>query len=190
VKNRTAGQNNDRQVCITCGVELHPERALKYDYCTGEKCQRENAKGLTMLAVGVNKSAEQFEVLNERTRSELASGKYHDQRRASFGKPAESGRRVSKDATNRAHGGGRGGGKTPHRAGSASPATSRLATPATSCPVTPARPAWTDSQQRLAVLYNQQGMRPDEIAEKLHVSRYLVTQMILAAAPSGKQGKR
>jgi hypothetical protein len=178
VTNRNTEQNNDRQVCITCGVELHPERALKYDYCTGEKCQRENAKGLTMLAVGVNKSAEQFEVLDERTRSELASGKYHDQRRASFGKPAERGRKAPKAIAER-----------PLTAGGRVPRQERPMSSATSRPVTssPAPQAWTDSQQRLAVLYNEQGMRPDEIAEKLRVSRYLVTQMILAARNQGKR---
>jgi DNA-binding transcriptional regulator LsrR (DeoR family) len=31
------------------------------------------------------------------------------------------------------------------------------------------------------VLYNQQGLRPDEIARKLGLSRYDVTQIILAA---------
>ena len=30
--------------CVTCGVELHPERAEKYDYCTGPDCRaRERA---------------------------------------------------------------------------------------------------------------------------------------------------
>jgi hypothetical protein len=67
--------------CITCGRELHPERARKYDYCMSPECQEKNAKGLTMVAVGVNKAAEQYLILDESTREELASGKYHDQRR-------------------------------------------------------------------------------------------------------------
>ena len=44
----------------------------------------------------------------------------------------------------------------------------------------------TPSQRRLAVLYNQQGLRPDEIARKLGLSRYDVTQIILAARGRGK----
>ncbi len=71
--------------CITCGAELHPERAKKYDYCMSRECQEKNAKGLTMVAVGVNKAAEQYLILDEQTKEELASGKYHDQRRGSFG---------------------------------------------------------------------------------------------------------
>ena len=71
--------------CVTCGCELHPERALKFNYCMARECQDKNAKGLTMVAVGVNKVAEQYLILDERTSEELASGKYHDQRRGSFG---------------------------------------------------------------------------------------------------------
>jgi len=73
------------QKCITCGAELHPERAEKYDYCMSPECQKKNLKGLTMVAVGVNKAAEQYLLLDEQTEQELASGKYHDQRRGSFG---------------------------------------------------------------------------------------------------------
>jgi DNA-binding transcriptional regulator LsrR (DeoR family) len=36
------------------------------------------------------------------------------------------------------------------------------------------------------VLYNQQGLRPDEIARKLGLTRYEVTQIILAARTQGK----
>src|SRR5215468_9359280 len=78
--------------CVTCGRELHPERARKYDYCMSRECQEKNLKGLTMVAVGVNKAAEQYLILDENTREELASGKYRDQRREFFGtrEPAPS----------------------------------------------------------------------------------------------------
>jgi hypothetical protein len=58
--------------CVTCGSELHPERAEKYDYCTRRECQKLNLKGLTVLAVGVNKAADQYEVVDGRTRAETA----------------------------------------------------------------------------------------------------------------------
>ena len=58
--------------CVTCGSELHPERAKKYDYCMAPECQEKNLKGLTMVAVGVNKSAEQYLLLDDETRDELA----------------------------------------------------------------------------------------------------------------------
>ena len=49
------------------------------------ECQEKNLKGLTMVTVGVNKSAEQYLLLDEQTQNELASGKFADQRRGSFG---------------------------------------------------------------------------------------------------------
>src|SRR6266508_5859289 len=62
--------------CVTCGEELHPERAEKYDYCTRPDCRERNARGLQIVAVGVNKAADQYVVLNERTKQEMASGRY------------------------------------------------------------------------------------------------------------------
>src|SRR5690349_11475559 len=74
--------------CITCGTELHPERAKKYNYCMAPECQEKNAKGLTMVAIGMNKAADELVILDEPTREALANGKYQDQRRGSFGPPS------------------------------------------------------------------------------------------------------
>jgi hypothetical protein len=70
--------------CVTCGSELHPERAAKYDYCTRRDCWEQNAKGLMILAVGVNKAADQYEVVDGRTRAETAGYADHDRRLASL----------------------------------------------------------------------------------------------------------
>ena len=51
------------------------------------ECQAKNLKGLAMVAVGVNKSAEQYLLLDDDTQADLARGKYHDQRRGTFGPP-------------------------------------------------------------------------------------------------------
>ena len=51
------------------------------------ECQAKNLKGLTMVAVGVNKSAEQYLLLDDETKADLARGKFHDQRRGTFGQP-------------------------------------------------------------------------------------------------------
>src|SRR6202030_3836841 len=86
VVTRVSGMREERMAhCITCGSELHPDRAKKYNYCMAPECQEKNLKGLTMVAVGVNKAAEQYLMLDEQTRDELASGRDHDQRRGSFG---------------------------------------------------------------------------------------------------------
>jgi hypothetical protein len=184
--------------CVTCGSELHPERAEKYDYCMAPECQEKNLKGLTMVAVGVNKSAEQYLLLDEETRDELARGKYHDQRRGSFGTSTPSSPASSPS-------------RAPIPPGPARPADSagpvRRVQPPQPRPAQlrspqprPARPRpaqprpaprdvprpWTKSQEKLALLYNEQGRRPDEIAEKLGLSTYLVTQIILSSRNRGK----
>ena len=159
--------------CVSCGRELHPERAKKYNYCMSRECQEKNAKGLTMVAVGVNKAAEQYMILDERTKEELASGKYHDQRRGSFGTSVPSAAPAGPPSPAPATAPGRlPGNRVKPRQRPAAP--------------TVVRQPWSRSQQRLALLYNEQGLRPDEIAEKLGLSVYNVTQIILNARSRGK----
>jgi hypothetical protein len=191
--------------CITCGTELHPERAKKYNYCMAPDCQKKNLKGLTMVAVGVNKSAEQYMMLDDETKTELAEGKYHDQRRGTFGQPvaapadpATENPETPGPATSRPAAPGpaasRPAESTPgpsSGAGAPGPAATRPAAPGAPVPGTRsstarARQPWTRSQQKLALLYNQQGLRPEEIARKLGLSRYTVTQIILAGRGQGK----
>jgi hypothetical protein len=152
--------------CVTCGSELHPDRAKKYDYCMAPACQEKNLKSLTMVAIGVNKAADQYMLLDEQTRDELASGKFHDQRRGSFGTSLPSS----------APGPALGGAQPAHRRPSPRRPASR--------PV-PRRP-WSKSQEKLALLYNEQGLPPQEIADKLGLSTYIVTQIILASRNRGK----
>jgi hypothetical protein len=181
--------------CITCGTELHPDRAKKYNYCMSPACQEKNAKGLTMVAVGVNKAAEQYMILDDQTKEELARGKYHDQRRGSFGtspasavpapaSPPAAPARPAADKPSQPAGHQPQAGAQPARAAAqARPAEAR---PAQAHRPQPQPQPWTPSQQRLAVLYNQQGLKPDEIAQKLGLSRYLVTQIILNSRTRGK----
>ncbi len=174
--------------CITCGTELHPERARKYNYCMARECQEKNAKGLTMVAVGMNKAADELMILDERTQAELASGRYRDQRRGSFGTsapaPAPGTTAPAPGATAPAPGA---------TARDSQPQARRARRPArqTGVPATVSRP-WTDRQERLALLYNEQGLRPAEIAAKLGVSAYMATQIVLAARdrrrPKGPAG--
>src|SRR5580700_4181254 len=177
--------------CITCGSELHPDRAKKYDYCMKPECQEKNLKGLTMVAVGVNKSAEQYLLLDEQTKDELASGKFADQRRGSFGtsdptsepgtagatpRPARPRSMPDKPAQNR-----------PAQNKSAqNKSAQNKPVPRRPAPARPAPKPWTKSQERLALLYNEQGRRPDEIASKLGLSTYTVTQIILSSRNRGK----
>ncbi len=149
--------------CITCGSELHPERAAKYNYCMAPDCQRKNLKGLELVAVGVNKAAEQYLLLDQQTKDDLATGRYADQRRGSFGTSLPS--------------------AAPARSNAASPAKP---TPRRRAPRRELPKPWTARQERLALLYNEQGQRPDEIAGKLSLSPYQVTQIILSSRNRGK----
>ena len=172
--------------CITCGAELHPERAKKYNYCMAPACQEKNLKGFTMVSVGMNKAADELMLLDEQTRAGLASGRYADQRRGYFGQldrraegaaagpPAQAAEPTTEASLAPEH--------------AAGPRAARPAAAGQSHPVTPAprRKPWSVKQERLAVLYNQQGLRPDEIAQKLGISRYLVTQIILSVRNRGK----
>jgi hypothetical protein len=136
------------------------------------ECQEKNAKGLTMMAIGMNKAAEELMILDERTQADLASGRYHDQRRGSFGTsaPAPAPGTVTRGAEPPADPG--------HQPPAGSARRQRAHRAAAPAPVS--RP-WTGRQERLALLYNEQGLRPDEIAAKLGVSAYLATQIVLAA---------
>ncbi len=161
--------------CITCGSELHPDRAKKYNYCMKPECQEKNLKGLNMVAVGVNKSAEQYLLLDEQTKNELAGGKFADQRRGSFGtsvptsSPSEAGPGQAAQPLPGRH----------------QPERRRPAPPRPAVTRAPLNP-WTKSQERLALLYNEQGQRPEEIARKLGLSTYTVTQIILGSRNRGK----
>jgi hypothetical protein len=143
--------------CVTCGTELHPERAEKYDYCTGPDCQAKNARSLTIASVGVNKAADQFVILDERTEEEMASGRYQDARRVSSVSPARPGGLAG----------------VARKAGSAATWRRRPEQPAES---------WTGSQQNLALALHITGRKTlNEIAERLSLRPDTVAKMILTA---------
>jgi hypothetical protein len=148
--------------CVTCGAALHPERAEKYDYCTREECRAENASGLTIVAVGVNKAADQYVVLDERAEEEMASGRYRDPGRTASGRlgPGRS----------------RAGGTTgPGNAGSAR-------APQQQHPSDEPAETWTEEEQNLALAYDMTGKLPiEEIAKRLGRSQRAVAAMLTAA---------
>ena len=148
--------------CVTCGVELHPERAVKYNYCTKPECSERNSRGLPIVAVGVNKAADQYVLLNERTEQEMADGRYKKRPEV----PAAA--RISS------------------RTSPARP-TRRAPVPAQRPVATASRPRWSQVQENLALIYRAMGMNPEEIAKKLGVSRYLATQILLYARARGRR---
>jgi hypothetical protein len=145
----------------------------------------------------VNKAADQYLLLDAQTRDELASGKFRDQRRGVFGTslpgptaetgPARDG--AAGSARDGAAGSARDGaavkaGVTAARPDGAQPVRRRPSPRPASRPV-PRRP-WSKSQEKLALLYNEQGRRPQEIADKLGLSTYVVSQIILNSRNRGK----
>lgn len=147
--------------CTFCGDELHPERAEKYDYCTKPSCRGRGAKALTIASVGVNKAADQFVVLDDRTEREMAKGRFK---------------------------------KEPEASGS--PRRPRTPTTHAKQPVPelvprssarPSRPRWSQAQERLALTYRAMGLTPEQIAGKIGVTPYLVTQILLAASSRGRR---
>jgi hypothetical protein len=148
--------------CVTCGVELHPERAEKYDYCTNPECLKSNSKGLPMVAVGVNKAADQYVVLNDRTEQEMATGRYRK-------RPEAPGPVRTPSRTRPA--------RTPRPASVPTPRSSAGAS----------RPRWSQAQENLAVIYRAMGMKPEEIAKNLGITPYLTTQILLDATARGRR---
>jgi hypothetical protein len=149
--------------CITCGDELHPERAERYDYCTKPACQQANAEELPIVAIGVNKASDQFVILDERTKREASSGRFKKQPEA-----------ASSSTTQRARG-------APARPSG----EVRDLVPHSS--VRPSRPRWSPAQERLALTYRAMGMNRDQIASKLGVSSYLVSQILAEASARGRR---
>jgi len=116
-------------------------------------------------------------ILDEHTKEELASGKYHDQRRGSFG---------TSGTAQPAQGTGQPAPRSGTSTAVAPPRARRRPAPATRPASKPARKPWSEKQRRLALLYNEQGLRPAEIAQKLGLSTYMVTQIILSSRNQGK----
>ena len=149
--------------CVTCGDELHPERAQKYDYCTKPACRERNARPRVIATVGVNKAADQVVVLDDETQEEMASGR--------FKKEPDARGSVRRRSTRIDHGDAR------HEP--------RVLVPRSTA--RPSRPRWSEAQEELALTYRAMGMKPDEIAKKLGLTPYAVTQILLAARSAGKR---
>jgi hypothetical protein len=114
-------------------------------------CRERNARGLEVVAVGVNKAADQYVVLNERTKQVMAGGRFKKEPGVpSSSRPLPARRRDR---------------------------TAALTAP--SQPTS--RPRWSEAQENLAMIYRSMGMKPEEIARRLGVSPHRVTQILLAA---------
>jgi hypothetical protein len=153
--------------CIECGDELLSERAeLGYSYCTKKQCQAKRYEGLTVTAIGVNKSADTFVVGDEdeiRKRAEAGE----------FGKK-DSGLGINY--------------RSPH-AGVQVASKARQSSGAVSQSI-PARRPWTREQEKIVRLYHAMGLSPRQIVERarantprLGITENLVTRIMCSPPP-------
>jgi DNA-binding CsgD family transcriptional regulator len=116
----------------------------------------------------------------------LASGKFRDQRRGSFGTSLPSSGLPSSGLPSSGPAAGADlAGVTAGRSDGAQSAHRRPSSRRPASRPAPRRP-WSKSQEKLALLYNEQGKRPQEIADKLGLSPYIVSQIILTSRNRGK----
>jgi hypothetical protein len=145
--------------CIECGDELVSERSeLGYNYCTKKQCQAKHHRGLTITAIGVNKSADTFIVGDqEEIRKRAESGEFAKK---------DSGLGINYRSPQT-------GVEIPSRpSGSVSRKTS-------------AQRPWTREQEKIVRLYNGMGLTPRQIVErarkntpKLGITESLVTKIM------------
>jgi hypothetical protein len=144
--------------CVDCGDELLLERAeLGYKYCTKKQCQAKHYRGLTVTAIGVNKSADA-----------LVVGDVDE-----IKKRAEAGEFGKKDS----------GLGINYRSPQAVP-KKRESSGAVSQPI-PARRPWTREQEKIVRLYHSMGLTPRQIVERarkntprLGITENLITKIM------------
>jgi hypothetical protein len=153
--------------CIECGDELLAERAeLGFDYCTKKECQSARHRGLTVTAIGVNKSADVYLVADQAEITRRGESGEFGKKNAGLGvdrgepaAPVPPPRRPTAprpETSPRPENPPRR--ETPRRQ-PASPNPPRA-------PSRPAAPAWTPQQARIARLYHEMGLSPRQIVER------------------------
>jgi ribosomal protein L37AE/L43A len=153
--------------CIECDDELLAERAeLGYWYCTKKQCQAKHHKGLTITAVGVNKSADTFIVGDQEEIRRRAEAGEFAKKDSGLGINYRS-PRTDLEITSKER---RSSGSVTRR--------------------TPARRPWTREQEKIVRLYNNMGLTPRQIVERarentpqLGITESLVTK-IMCSPPS------
>ncbi|MGH3823288.1 MAG: hypothetical protein ACRDRA_10725 [Pseudonocardiaceae bacterium] len=148
--------------CVECGEELIEERAeLGYRYCTKKQCQAKHHKGLTITAIGVNKSADTFIIGDqEEIRQRAEAGEFAKK---------DSGLGINyRNSQNRP--------EVPSKALQPSSSVTRTI---------PARRPWTREQEKIVRLYNGMGLTPRQIVERarentpqLGITESLVTKIM------------
>ena len=154
--------SDPKLTCIGCGDELPDERAeLGYRYCTKQSCQNSYHRGLTITAIGQNKSADILVVSDPdeiRRRGEAGELASKDTRIGLDYRPPAPGTKPARD-------------QHQQRQHAQAP-----------------RP-WTAQQEKIVRLYHEMGLNPRQIVERarqnaprLHLTEALVTK-IMSSVP-------
>lgn len=142
--------------CVECGDELLAERVeLGFDYCTKKACQAARHRGLTVTAIGVNKSADVYLVADQAEITRRGESGEFGKKNAGLGvdrgeaaAPVPPPRRPTPPQR-----------ETPPRP-PASP------NPPRRVPMRAPAPGWTPQQARIARLYHEMGLSPRQIVER------------------------
>jgi hypothetical protein len=139
--------------CVECGDELLAERAeLGFDYCTKKECQAARHRGLTVTAIGVNKSADVYLVADQAEITRRGESGEFGKKNAGLG--VDRGEPAAPVPPPR--------GPTPPRRETSPRQPAPRGTPR---PRPPA-PGWTPQQARIARLYHEMGLSPRQIVER------------------------
>lgn len=146
-------------VCRVCSNEYSDERAeLGYDYCTDKKCVKECLASIEIVEVKQNKSNSGYVVRDREAEERMKNGSWQEQRKGATGYVG-----------------------LPHSA--TSERVSRIPRRESNARVGPQprkRLPGSQRQQRLVLVYHEMRNKPDEIASKVGLTRYEVSQIILA----------
>lgn len=148
--------------CIECGDELLAERAeLGYRYCTNKQCQVKHHQGLTITAIGLNKSGDTFIVGDQDEIRRRAEAGEFAKKDSGLGIDYRSLRTAPEKPSERREPSG-----APNRQG-------------------PARRPWTSEQEKVVRLYHSMGLTPRQIVERarentprLGITESLATKII------------
>lgn len=156
-------------ICVECGDQLPEERAqLGYDYCLKKSCQATRFRGVTITAIGVNKSSDVLIVADEDELRRRADAGELGKKDTGLGVGYRDAERPNTPDTP----------NTPPRARR---------------PVyrqSPTRRTWTSQQEKVVRLYHDMGLRPAQIVERarqntprLGITLKLVVQILSSTRP-------
>ncbi len=154
--------------CVTCQDELPRERVdYGYDYCIKSACVAQNFTGVRVVEVGVNKSAPQLVAADE-VDDALNSTRFgeHAKKNATLGSDDVGNGSVHPGRPTSSRGENTGPSRAHRQARTARPTR---------------RKRWTGEQEKIVTVFNEMGLRPQEMIERaphLGLTVSLITEIV------------